>query len=205
MKARKNFFLVLLPAVILTLFFMNRPGQDSQEPPSDRHKPHDFIGQKGMVVAAHPLAAKAGRDMLRQGGNAVDAAITTAFALNACEPFASGIGGGGFMVVYLARPKKVTVINFRDKAPHRAYPEMFMEGGKIKEERRRTHGLSVAVPGALAGWVYALKNYGTKSLAEVAEKAIEIAEKGFPVSQTFSSINKDAYEKLLLNSGEQSC
>ena len=158
-----------------------------------------------MVVAAHPLAAQAGLEMLKKGGNAIDAAVTTAFALNASEPFASGIGGGGFMVIYLASEKRVTVINFREKAPSYASPEMFIDEGKTREDWRRTHGLAVAVPGALAGWDYALNKYGTKRLAEVMERAIEIAEKGFVVSKTFSTINKDQYEKLLLNGGEESC
>lgn len=158
-----------------------------------------------MVVAAHPLAAQAGLEMLKKGGNAIDAAIATAFALNVSEPFASGIGGGGFMVIYLASEKRVTVINFRERAPLEATPEMFMEKGKTREDWRKTHGLAVAVPGALAGWNYALKKYGTKKRAEVMEKAIEIAEKGFVVSKTFSAINKDEYEKLAQNAGEECC
>lgn len=157
-----------------------------------------------MVVAAHPLAAEAGLDCLKKGGNAVDAAVATAFALNAAEPFASGIGGGGFMVIYLAKEKKVTVINFREKAPSRAFPDMFVDQGKINERWRRAHGLAVAVPGALTGWDYALKKYGSKILTDVIQKGIEIAEKGYTISQTFSKINKDEYEKILLNSGEMS-
>lgn len=153
-----------------------------------------------MIVAAHPLAVKAGLDMLKKGGNAVDAAVTAAFALNACEPFASGIGGGGFMVVYLASKKKVLVINYREKAPSRSSPEIFDEEGRIK-----TPGMAVAVPGALAGWTYALNKYGSKSLTEVMERAVEIAEKGFSVSETFSLINKDEYEKILQNGGEETC
>lgn len=194
----------IIPLLILTFFCLQAKSTDDQKPPADRHQPHDFMARKGMVVAAHPLAAKAGLEMLKNGGNAVDAAIATSFALNACEPFASGIGGGGFMVIYLAEPQKVTVINFREKAPQEASPEMFIKDGKVQEEWRRTHGLAVAVPGALAGWTYALKKYGTKTLPEVTERAIEIAEQGFSVSETFSTINKDEVEKLILNAGEKS-
>lgn len=177
----------------------------SKQPLLDIHQPYNYIGKNGMVVAAHPLAANAGLEMLKKGGNAVDAAVTTAFTLNAAEPFASGIGGGGFMVIYIAKERKVTTVNFREKAPSKASPNMFMENGKINEEWRKTHGLSVAVPGVLAGLDYALKKYGTKKLSETMAKAIEISEKGFQVSKTFSAINKDEYEKLLLNAGESSC
>ncbi len=158
-----------------------------------------------MVVAAHPLAAKTGLKTLMKGGNAVDAAVATALALNAAEPFASGIGGGGFMVIYLASAKKVTVINYREKAPSRSHPEMFYEEGKLRRDWKRTHGLAVAVPGALAGWTYALKKYGTQSLSDIIGEAIAIAEEGLKISSTFSMINKDEYEKLILNDGEDSC
>lgn len=174
-------------------------------PPADKHKPHNFFASKAMVVAAHPLAVKAGVNILRQGGNAIDAAVATAAALNVAEPFASGIGGGGFMVIYLAKEKKVTVINFRERAPAGASSTMFHQNGQIQEKWRRSHGLAVAVPGALAGWSYALRKYGHLSLKEVFKEAITIAEQGFPVSPTFSSINKDEYEKLLAMDGEDSC
>lgn len=176
-----------------------------QEPPADRHAPYNFIGRQGMVVAAHPLAVDAGLRMLKSGGNAVDAAIAAAFALNAAEPFASGIGGGGFMVIYLDREKRAAVINFREKAPRSSWPGMFKEKGEAEEEWRTSSGLAVAVPGALAGWNLALRRYGTRSLAEVAARAIEIAEQGFAVSKTFSDINKDEYERLAKNAGEATC
>jgi len=171
-------------------------------PPADRHVPYNYAGTQGMVVAAHPLAAQAGLDMLKSGGNAVDAAVATAFALNAAEPFASGIGGGGFMVIHLAASKKTTVVNFREKAPAAAAPAMFRDKGEAQAEWRQERGTAVGVPGMLAGWAYALGKYGTKSLAQAAARAIEIAETGFPVSATFSQINKDEYEKLLKNAGE---
>lgn len=158
-----------------------------------------------MVVAAHPLAVDAGLRMLKSGGNAVDAAIATACALNAAEPFASGMGGGGFMAIYLAREKRATVVNFREKAPQDASPLMFKEKGEAAEEWRTSSGLAVAVPGALAGWNLALRKYGTRSLAEVAARAIEIAEQGFAVGKIFSDINKDEYERLAKNAGEATC
>lgn len=157
-----------------------------------------------MVVAAHPLAVQAGLEMLRKGGNAVDGAIATAAALNAAEPFASGIGGGGFMIIHLAREKRTTVVNFREKAPHLASPRMFKDKGEEEEEWRTSSGLAVAVPGALAGWELALRKYGRRTWAEALAGAIAIAEQGFAVSPTFSSINKDEYERLVKNLPEGS-
>jgi len=158
-----------------------------------------------MVAAAHPIAAEKGLEILKKGGNAVDAAVATAFTLNVVEPFASGIGGGGFMVIYLAGDKKVTTINFREKAPAKTTPDMFMREGETDQTLRTSHGLAVAVPGALSGWDYALKKYGSMSLDEVMEPAIKTAENGFILSSTFSKINKDEYEKLMLTAGEDSC
>lgn len=199
---------ILLSFFIAVFFFFLSSCQLKQvkipEPPADRHQPHDYIGRKGMVVAAHPLAVQAGLEVLKKGGNAIDAAIASAFALNAAEPFASGIGGGGFMVLFLAQEKRVTVINFREKAPAQAHPSMFLDNGKVQDDWRKAHGLAVAVPGALAGWSYALEKYGTMQLAEVMGRSIQIAEQGFPVSKTFSQINKDEYEKILLNAGATS-
>ncbi|MBU2438285.1 MAG: gamma-glutamyltransferase [Acidobacteria bacterium] len=197
LRIRLPFFrtLGLLAAVLL---------QAGALPAEDPHQPRNIEGRRGMVVAAHPLAAEAGMAMLQLGGNAVDAALATAFALNVVEPFASGLGGGGFMVIHLAEGNKTTVINFREKAPQASFPEMFLEEGKPSRRLQTAHGLSVGVPGAPAGWDYALKTYGTRTLKDVIEKAIRYAEEGFTVSPTFSRINKDEYEKLLLNSGEES-
>ncbi|OGD18520.1 MAG: gamma-glutamyltransferase [Candidatus Aminicenantes bacterium RBG_16_63_16] len=173
--------------------------------PADRHAPFNFTARRAIVVAAHPLAVEAGVSLLKAGGNAVDAAVATAFALNAAEPFASGIGGGGFMVIYIAAEKRTTVINYREKAPAASTPGMFREKGEEANRWRTSTGLGVAVPGAPAGWELALKKYGTRTLAEAARPAIEIAERGFDVSATFSGINNDEFEKLARNAGESTC
>ncbi len=157
-----------------------------------------------MVVAAHPLAVQAGLKMLRSGGNAVDAAIAAASALNAAEPFASGIGGGGFMVIHLAGEKRIAVINFRERAPQLASSRMFADKGDEEKDWRTASGLAVAVPGALAGWDLALRRYGTRSLSEAMAEAIAIAEQGFIVSPTFSDISKEEYERLIKNLPEGS-
>jgi gamma-glutamyltranspeptidase/glutathione hydrolase len=178
------------------------PAPEAAARPADKHAPFNYTAKNGMVVAAHPLAAEAGLAMLQAGGNAVDAAVAAAFALNAAEPFASGIGGGGFMIIYRARDKKTTVLNFREKAPAAAVPTMFADKGDAAEEWKSERGTAVGVPGMLAGWDYALRRYGTKTLAQAAARAVEIAERGFPVSATFSTIDKDEYEKILKNAGE---
>ena len=198
---------LILSAAALILFggsFLFSFLQTEDVSPRDTHLPHNVEGRRGMVVAAHPLAAEAGVDMLQQGGNAVDAALAAVFTLNVVEPFASGLGGGGFMVIHLAEKQKTTVINFRERAPKAAFPEMFLEDGEPSRRLQTAHGLSVGVPGAPAGWDYALRAYGTKTLKDIVKKAIHYAKEGFPVSSTFSRINKDEYEKILLNSGEDS-
>lgn len=204
-KNRLRFLCTIFLAGISILATAACTGEKSIAPPDDPHQPYNYRAQNGMVVAAHPLAAEAGLDVLRQGGNAVDAAVATALALNAAEPFASGIGGGGFMVIYLAETGRTTVINYREKAPAAAAPDMFSDNGTVNNNWRQNHGLAVAVPGALAGWTHALDNYGTWKFADVIRGAVQLAEQGFTVSKTFSRINKDEYEKLLLNAGENSC
>jgi len=194
-----------IAAVFFVLAFSRSQEIMKQEAASDRHVPSNYPGRCAMVVAAHPLAVDAGLSMLKSGGNAVDAAIATAVTLNAAEPFASGMGGGGFMVIHLAREKRTTVINFREKAPGAAWPLLFKEKGEAENEWRTTSGLAVAVPGALAGWDLALRRYGTRSFADVASRAIEIAEQGLTISRTFSDINKEEYERLAKNAGPGNC
>ena len=196
---------VVLSAFPLLIILSCTPNPPSTSAPTaDRHRPFDYTGRQGLVTAAHPLAAEAGLDVLKQGGNAVDAAVAAAFALNVVEPFASGMGGGGFMVIYLADQKRVTVLNFREKAPAALHPRSFFKGDKVDNSLRGDHGLAVGVPGALAGWNKAVNSYGSRKLGTLMAGAIRLAEEGFAVSPTFSKISKDEYEKVLKNAGEES-
>src|SRR5438132_9209376 len=110
------------------------------------------VSPRGAVAAAHPLAAEAGASLLRRGGNAVDAAVAAAFALGVVEPESSGIGGGGFALVYTAKDRKVRAFDFRERAPRRAAPEMFVENGQPRQDLSSKGALSVAVPSAVRGY-----------------------------------------------------
>jgi gamma-glutamyltranspeptidase / glutathione hydrolase len=135
----------------------------------------------GMVAAEHRLAAHAGATILRGGGNAVDAAVATAFAVCVVNPSSCGIGGGGFMLIYLAKRQRAVALDYRETAPAHASRDMFVRQGAAVPELSRRGGLAVAVPGEVAGLAAALRRYGTRSLATVMEPAINYARDGFAV------------------------
>ncbi len=142
--------------------------------------------KNGMVVSTQVLASKVGRDVLRDGGNAVDAAIATAFALAVTHPSAGNIGGGGFMV-YHGADGTVTAFNFREKAPLAATETMFLdENGQIRNNSNHDGILAVGVPGTVAGLYLAHQRLGSKAWPELVEPAIKLAEEGFPVSWALS-------------------
>jgi gamma-glutamyltranspeptidase / glutathione hydrolase len=145
-------------------------------------------GKTGMVVTAHPLASKVGADVLRNGGNAVDAAVAIQFALNVVEPMMSGIGGGGFMMVYDADRRQVSIVDSRERAPMSAHPRMFLDenGKEIPFSVRAHEGYAVGVPGTLKGLDVALNRWGTRSLEELIDPAIRLAEKGVRVNRTLA-------------------
>jgi gamma-glutamyltranspeptidase/glutathione hydrolase len=141
--------------------------------------PAPAVGQRGMVVSAERHATEAGHAMLRAGGNAVDAAVATAFALGVTEPYHSGIGGGGFLLIHLASGETIA-LDARETAPAAATPDMFVAPG-VAEDASRNGALAVATPGLVAGLALALERWGTKPLAEVLAPAITLAEEGFPI------------------------
>lgn len=140
----------------------------------------------GMVVSTERLASEVGLKILKKGGNAVDAAVATGFALAVVHPAAGNIGGGGFMVIRLA-DGTTTTVNYREKAPKAAGERMYLDenGDLIKNLNHRSY-LAVGVPGTVAGLTLALQKYGTMSLKDVMSPAIKLAEKGYTVSYAFS-------------------
>lgn len=137
----------------------------------------------GMVATDEPLASQAGVEILKHGGNAIDAAVATAFALAVVEPAAGNIGGGGFMLVRLANGK-TTFFDYREVAPAKATRNMYLKPDGTLDPKASTIGYrSVAVPGTVAGLALALKTYGTMKLADVLQPAIHCAEDGIPVTE----------------------
>ncbi|MFH0733912.1 MAG: gamma-glutamyltransferase [bacterium] len=152
--------------------------------------PDPVRGKNGMVVSAHELASLVGVDILKKGGNAVDAAVAVGFALAVTYPSAGNIGGGGFFVISLPNGESTT-IDFREKAPAATNAKIFLdETGKFIENLSQTGMTSSGVPGTVAGMIYALQKYGKLSLSEVIQPAIDLAENGFVVGYRMAnSIN----------------
>jgi gamma-glutamyltranspeptidase/glutathione hydrolase len=142
------------------------------------------LASHGMTVAQEGAAAKIGVHILRRGGNAVDAAVAVGFALAVTLPRAGNLGGGGFMLVYLAKQKKTVAIDYRETAPADTPHDVFLnEGGEAVAAKSRDTGLAVGVPGTVAGFSYALRNYGSGkfSLAELVAPAVTLARSGIDV------------------------
>lgn len=153
----------------------------------------------GAAATVEPLATQAALDVLASGGNAVDAAIAAAGMIGVAEPFSAGIGGGGFMVVYSAAEDRVTTFDARETAPAAFFSEVFLDPETrepISFDERATSGLGVGVPGTVAGWALALERFGTRSLAELLEPAIEAADYGFPLDRVFVSEVKENAERF---------
>jgi len=156
------------------------------------------IARNGMVAGPEKLAAEVGVDIMRRGGNAVDAAVATGFALAVTYPRAGNIGGGGFMLIHLAEGNRQTVIDYRETAPAAAHRDMFLDAnGETDRNREFFSRQSAGVPGSVAGLVYALEKYGTMSLKQVLDPALKLAQKGFPVSYALDFELADRQERLL--------
>lgn len=144
--------------------------------------------KRGMVSSQESRATEAGLQVLREGGNAVDAAVTIGFALAVTLPRAGNIGGGGFMVAYLAKNKEFTAIDYREKAPKAATRDMFLDKHGNADPEKSCHSYwAIGVPGTVAGLVYALEKYGTISLKRALQPAIALASEGIVMDADLSN------------------
>ncbi len=171
------------------------------------------IAQNGMIASDNRFATQAGLMILIKGGNAVDAAVTVGFTMAVTSPRAGNIGGGGFMLIYLADSEEVIAIDYREKAPKSATRDMFLDvNGDVDIEKSRHSYLSAGVPGTVAGLSLALEKYGTFALNKVIEPAIEYAEEGitvdFELRNSLASVrgrmkkSPDAYNTFYKKNGE---
>ncbi len=142
-----------------------------------------IVARHGMVAGPEQLAAEVGAQMLRQGGNAVDAAVATGFALAVTYPRAGNLAGGGFMLIHLADENRQTLIDYRETAPAAASRDMFLDAqGNLDHDKEYFSLQAAGVPGTVAGLLYALEKYGTLSREQVLAPAIALAAEGLPVS-----------------------
>ena len=163
------------------------PQASAHRPPHDVKQPV-ATGTGGAVASAEFNASKAGIDVLRSGGNAIDAAVAVAGTLGVTEPFVAGPGGGGFMVIYLARTHQVVTIDGREMCPSACTPQLFIDpstGKPLAFEEARHSGLSVGVPGMVATWAKAVSDYGLRSFGSDLQPAIQVAQQGFTITPDF--------------------
>src|SRR5579864_3179662 len=168
----KNVFLLKLLSSFVALCLLIPP-------PAYAHEP--VYARKGMVVAQEPLAADVGIDVLKSGGNAVDAAVAVGFALAVTHPFAGNIGGGGFMLIHMA-DGRTTFIDFREKAPRKATHDIYLDASGNVTHDSLLGWRAAAVPGTVRGFELASKKYGHKPWFDLLQPAIALASSGFPVS-----------------------
>ncbi len=158
---------------------------------------HPVRAQNGMVASEHEIASQVGLDILKRGGNAVDAAVAVGFALAVVLPHAGNLGGGGFLVLHDVKSGQNIALDFREMAPRHASRNMFLdENGNIIAGKSLYSHDAIGVPGTVAGLEYALKKWGSLPLSEVIAPAIQLAEHGIPVSHSLAKMLNAAQEKL---------
>ncbi|WP_441001362.1 gamma-glutamyltransferase [Fodinibius sp. SL11] len=187
---------------VLLFFFVLFVGCEPQDNSRSTHKSDGnkrLVADEAMVSSAHPLASEAGVKMLEQGGNAVDAAVATAFALNVVEPNMSGIGGGGSMLFWNQKNEKADYVDFYTAKRAETYRKV--DHDKYGEDEFNL--LSTGVPGTVDGLLQALERHGTMSREEVMKPAIQYATEGFPVYMTLAQFIRDNEEKLTRYEGAQ--
>lgn len=200
---------------LLLLFLVSAcGGPDSREiiqEPYESYAPYnrsEASGQNAAVVSGHPLATRAGQEVLRNGGNAVDAAVTMAAILTVVRPHMNGVGGDAFGIFYDDETGEVTALNGSGRSGELASPDFFDDAGE--DDIPSEGALAVTVPGAVSAWHEALQTHGTISLADALQPAIEYASEGFPVTPTlvrdFENVTEElnqAGQDIYMPDGEQ--
>jgi gamma-glutamyltranspeptidase/glutathione hydrolase len=192
MRLRRTTALAVAPLILapLSLALLPVASPAAAHPPRELPKRPVATGYGGAVTTVDPTATAVGLDVLRRGGNAVDAAVAAAATLGVTEPFSAGIGGGGFFVYYDARHRRVHTIDGRETAPAATREDVFVNpatGRPYEFAEARVSGLSVGVPGTPATWASAVDRWGTRSLGELLRPAASVADRGFTVDATFAS------------------
>lgn len=187
---KRKLILTFLP-VMLTVFFIN-----IFYSAAIFAETNDVIAEKAMVATAHPIASAVGIEILKEGGNAVDAAMAVAFALSIAEPNASGIGGGGFIVIKMANQKEAVMIDYRERAPERAVAEYYYDSESGFKSLTTVGPSAIGVPGLVAGAEISLKKYGTMTLAQILQPAIELCKNGIVVSEKLNEMILNNIEKI---------
>jgi gamma-glutamyltranspeptidase / glutathione hydrolase len=160
---------------------------------------HPIVAEHGMVVAQEKTAARIGADILKRGGNAIDAAVATGFAMAVTYPRAGNLGGGGFMVIHSAERHEDVAIDYRETAPAATTPRIFLgSDGKPDTAKSRDSALGIGVPGTPAGLALALAKYGSGkfTLADLLQPAIDLARNGFPVTDDGADTLPDWHRRL---------
>lgn len=159
----------------------------------------DVKANNGIVVSANPIASKVGLEILKKGGNAVDAAVGVAFTLGLVEPFASGPGGGGYML--LKEEDNLAFYDYGNIAPSKMN---IKDWEKINSDKERLEtGEGALVPGAVAGWLTALEEHGSMKIEDILEPVIKLAENGFELTPTFANVIQDSFGKIEKNEAAQ--
>ncbi len=173
--------------LVLFLLFSSCKAEDNTKTSPINFNPDPDLYYNGVVSSADELATKVGLEILKNGGNAIDAAVGVGFALAVVYPRAGNLGGGGFMVIHFADGKNTT-IDYREKAPSSSFRDMYLDrDGDIIQDLSTTGHLAAGVPGSVAGMLYALEKYGTMSREEVLKYAIDYADNGITVSDALGA------------------
>jgi len=183
---------------VILFLIANSPasvGEDLEQSPQ--------VFQHGVVAADHPAASEAGAIILRRGGNVVDAAVATSFALSVTRPASCGIGGGGFMVIWDAQKNQSVAIDYRERAPSKAAAEQYgdtADAGKAEPVSVRG-GLAVGVPGTVAGLCYAAEKYGTLSLDKLLQPAVDLCRNGVTIDAHDMEVQASALKAIRRHNG----